>query len=124
MRVGVGVAEPGGGAAQGGTRQRLAAVQGRRRGRAHQHPAGAARLHEGPRGWCLFAWRMRRPWLPLQGHDEIVWAVEIDGQRLFSASADKTIRVWDIASRRCEQARTLDRSCIVLRLTYFLDGQG
>ena len=43
----------------------------------------------------------------MQGHDEIVWAVEIDGQRLFSASADKTIRVWDIASRRCEQVQPL-----------------
>jgi WD40 repeat protein len=50
----------------------------------------------------------------LQGHDEIVWAVEIDGRRLFSASADKTIRVWDIASRRCEQARPC---CIFERMT-------
>lgn len=40
---------------------------------------------------------------PLQGHDEIVWAVEVAGHRLFSASADKTIRVWDIESRRCER---------------------
>ena len=40
---------------------------------------------------------------PLQGHDEIVWAVEVAGHRLFSASADKTIRVWDIDSRRCER---------------------
>lgn len=39
-----------------------------------------------------------------QGHEEIVWAVEVHGNRLFSASADKTIRVWDIESRRCEQA--------------------
>ncbi len=31
-----------------------------------------------------------------------MWAVEVAGQRLFSASADKTIRVWDVASRRCE----------------------
>lgn len=38
-----------------------------------------------------------------KGHEEIVWAVEAHGSRLFSASADKTIRVWDIESRRCEQ---------------------
>ena len=40
---------------------------------------------------------------PPQGHDEIVWAVEVAGNRLLSASADKTIRMWDIESRRCEQ---------------------
>lgn len=39
----------------------------------------------------------------MTGHDEIVWAVEVAGNRLFSASADKTIRVWDIPSRRCIQ---------------------
>ena len=38
----------------------------------------------------------------MQGHDEIVWAVEVAGNRLLSASADKTIRMWDIDSRRCE----------------------
>ena len=43
----------------------------------------------------------------MQGHDEIVWAVEIHNQQLFSASADKTIRVWDIASKRCERVRSL-----------------
>ncbi len=43
----------------------------------------------------------------MQGHDEIVWAVEIHGQQLFSASADKTIRVWDIASKRCERVSGL-----------------
>lgn len=45
----------------------------------------------------------QRPRNILQGHDEIVWAVEVNGNRLFSASADKTIRVWDIDSRRCER---------------------
>ena len=45
--------------------------------------------------------------MALQGHDEIVWAVEIHGQQLFSASADKTIRVWDIASKRCERVRSI-----------------
>ena len=39
----------------------------------------------------------------LQGHDEIVWALEAFGDRLVSASADKTIRVWDVPSRRCER---------------------
>ena len=48
-------------------------------------------------------WSDRRRCRGVQGHDEIVWAVEVAGQRLFSASADKTIRVWDIESRRCEQ---------------------
>lgn len=46
----------------------------------------------------------------MQGHDEIVWAVEIHNQQLFSASADKTIRVWDIASKRCERVRPLRTS--------------
>lgn len=52
------------------------------------------------RGGCIL-----RACLALQGHDEIVWSVEIHGQQLFSASADKTIRVWDIASKRCERVR-------------------
>lgn len=37
----------------------------------------------------------------LQGHDEIVWAMEVSGRHLFSASADKTIRVWDTMALRC-----------------------
>lgn len=37
------------------------------------------------------------------GHDEIVWGVDTTPTTLFSASADKTIRAWDIASRRCVQ---------------------
>ena len=38
-----------------------------------------------------------------EGHDEIVWGVDTTATTLFSASADKTIRAWDIASRRCVQ---------------------
>ncbi|KAL6782481.1 hypothetical protein ACKKBG_A06945 [Auxenochlorella protothecoides x Auxenochlorella symbiontica] len=38
----------------------------------------------------------------LHGHDEIVWALQpAPGGRLFSASADRTIRAWDVASARC-----------------------
>jgi hypothetical protein len=51
-----------------------------------------------------------------QGHEEIVWAVEVHGRRLFSASADKTIRVWDIDSRRCEHVLE-DHTRPVLSLT-------
>ena len=50
----------------------------------------------------------------MQGHDEIVWAVEIHNQQLFSASADKTIRVWDIASKRCERVRLFRRLLALL----------
>ncbi|CAL55199.1 WD40/YVTN repeat-like-containing domain [Ostreococcus tauri] len=38
-----------------------------------------------------------------EGHDEIVWGVDTTPTTLFSASADKTIRAWDISSRRCVQ---------------------
>ena len=41
------------------------------------------------------------PHCVLEGHDEIVWAVEATAGHLFSASADKTIRVWDTQTRRC-----------------------
>ena len=37
----------------------------------------------------------------LEGHEEIVWAVETTNSLVFTASADKTVRVWDIPSRRC-----------------------
>ena len=52
----------------------------------------------------------------VQGHEEIVWAVEVHGRRLFSASADKTIRVWDIESKRCEHVLE-DRTRPVLSLS-------
>jgi F-box/WD-40 domain protein 7 len=37
----------------------------------------------------------------LSGHDEIVWALQQHGDCLVTASADCTVRVWDIPSRRC-----------------------
>lgn len=52
----------------------------------------------------------------LIGHDEIIWAVEVHSNRLFSASADKTIRVWDMESRRCENVLE-DHTRPVLSLT-------
>ena len=39
----------------------------------------------------------------LQGHDEIVWAIEIHAGRVFSASADRTVRCWDAETRRCDK---------------------
>ena len=41
------------------------------------------------------------PHCVLEGHEEIVWAVEATDGHLFSASAEKTIRVWDTQTRRC-----------------------
>lgn len=35
------------------------------------------------------------------GHDEIVWALEHRAGRVFSASADKTVRVWCPHEKRC-----------------------
>ena len=58
----------------------------------------------------------------MQGHDEIVWAVEIHNQQLFSASADKTIRVWDIASKRCERVSSLRKSMTLLPDTRLCTG--
>ena len=37
----------------------------------------------------------------LSGHDEIVWALERHGDSLITASADTTVRIWDIPSMRC-----------------------
>lgn len=35
------------------------------------------------------------------GHDEIVWAIQKHGRRFFSASADRSVRVWDAVEGRC-----------------------
>ena len=39
----------------------------------------------------------------LQGHDEIVWSVEVSPStgRVYTASADGSVRCWDAHSRRC-----------------------
>lgn len=38
-----------------------------------------------------------------QGHSEIIWAIEVSGDRVYTASADKTVRVWDLNTKRCVQ---------------------
>ena len=43
------------------------------------------------------------PHCVLEGHEEIVWAVEATDGHLFSASADRSIRVWNTHTRRCVQ---------------------
>ena len=53
-----------------------------------------------PVHWVIISWV-----LVMQGHEEIIWAVEVRGNMLFTASADKTVRVWDINSKRCVQVR-------------------
>lgn len=35
------------------------------------------------------------------GHEEIIWAITKRDRRFFSASADRTVRVWDSVSGRC-----------------------
>ncbi|MBS0603867.1 MAG: F-box/WD repeat-containing protein [Verrucomicrobia bacterium] len=37
----------------------------------------------------------------LQGHDRAVRGLALDGQRLFSGSYDKTIKIWDLNNNRC-----------------------
>lgn len=53
-----------------------------------------------PRHRCL-CWHMAC----LQGHTEIIWAIEVLGSRIYTASADKTVRVWDLNTKRCTQVR-------------------
>ena len=62
----------------------------------------------GPAGACAVPCRAP-PCLPshppahLQGHTEIIWAIETAGDRVYTASADKTVRVWDAHTKRCVQ---------------------
>ena len=37
----------------------------------------------------------------LRGHDEIIWALEKKGNHLITASADTTVRIWNIPNKRC-----------------------
>ncbi len=41
----------------------------------------------------------------LQGHQEIIWALEVRGDSLFTASADRTVRVWDVTTKQCTKVR-------------------
>lgn len=51
----------------------------------------------------VFKWEEGRAGNILHGHEEIIWALEVKGNLLYTASADKTVRVWDINSKRCVQ---------------------
>ena len=53
-----------------------------------------------PRGETCASPAPPRPHI-LTGHDEIVWALEYSDGRIFSASADRTVRVWCAAEKRC-----------------------
>ncbi|KAL4854787.1 F-box/WD repeat-containing protein 7 [Chlorella vulgaris] len=51
----------------------------------------------------VFKWDESRAGNILQGHSEIIWAIEVLGNRVYTASADKTVRVWDMTTKRCLQ---------------------
>lgn len=82
-------------------------------GRGHCLEAVAA-TGGAPRLQCCTAWPA--PLVPTaasadapsplpQGHTEIIWATEVHGDRVYTASADKTVRVWDLNTKRCVQVR-------------------
>ena len=56
-----------------------------------------------PQPQPAFKWEEARGGNILHGHEEIIWAIEHSEGRLFTASADKTVRVWDLETRRCVQ---------------------
>jgi WD40 repeat protein len=53
----------------------------------------------------VLCWDLRRPGAPvvLDGHKDMVERVCFLGERLVSGSRDRTVRIWDVAGRRCVQ---------------------
>lgn len=42
----------------------------------------------------------------LWGHQNIVWSVQLAGNRVVSCSSDSTVRVWDVEAGVCTQTLT------------------
>jgi F-box and WD-40 domain protein CDC4 len=52
-----------------------------------------------------------------EGHEDGVWALQLDGDVLVSGSADRTIRVWSIATGKCLhsfEGHTLTICCLAI----------
>ena len=71
-------------------------------------------------------WNTARPWEPmliLEGHKDTIWTAQFspDGQSIVSASRDKTVCIWSVATGKCVQ--TLKHSCKVGSAQFSPDGQ-
>ena len=57
----------------------------------------------------------------LEGHNGGVWSLALRGETLVSGSTDKTVRVWDLAARRCVHVFAAHDSMV--RSLAILDGE-